>query len=99
MANQQVSVPNALSLPEKPSATQVRDLHTYSDVDATSDSQHHTLGPGQNQSASGVHRHNGNDSPFLGEGISITGAKGGNTALASVIAAMVQMFGVTDSTT
>lgn len=98
MANQEVSTPNGNSIPAKPSATQVRDFHTYADTDATSDSLHHTLGPGQNQAASGVHRHNGNDSPLLGEGISITGAKGGNTALASVIAAMVQMFGVTDST-
>jgi hypothetical protein len=98
MANQQVSTPNGLNLPEKPSATQVRDIHTYSDVDSTADAQHHTLGPGQNQAASGTHRHNGNDSPLLFEGISITGARGGNTAIASIIALLVQ-FGATDSTT
>jgi hypothetical protein len=98
MANEQVSTPNGLNLPEKPSATQVRDLHTYADTDATGDSIHHTLGPGQNQASPGTHRHNGSDSTLLFDGISITGARGGNTALASLIAMMVQ-FGATDSTT
>lgn len=96
MTSQPVSTPNQLS--DKPSATQVRDFHTYADTDATSDSLHHTLGPGQNQAAAGSHRHNGSDSMLLFEGISITGSRGGNTALASVIALLVQ-FGATDSTT
>lgn len=98
MANQQVSVPNGESLPAKPSATQVRDFHTYADTDATSDSLHHTLGPGQNQAASGTHDHRGSNSKLLGEGVSITGSRGNNAAVASIVAAMVEILGVTDST-
>lgn len=90
--------PEVSSFGDKPSATQVRDFHTYADTDATQDSLHHTLGPGQNQASPGTHRHNGSDSTLLFEGISITGAKGSNTALASVISLLVQ-FGATDSTT
>lgn len=83
----------------RPSAAVVRDFHTQSDVNADKDSQHHTLGPGVNQAASGAHTHNGSDSPQLGLNVEITGSKGGNAALASVINAMVQILGVKDSTT
>lgn len=82
----------------RPDAASVRDFHTYDDVDIGPDSHHHTLGPGVNQSASGAHNHDGNNSVLLLEGVTITGSKGGNTALASVIAALAQM-GATDSTT
>jgi hypothetical protein len=83
----------------RPAPQVVAEFHTNSDVDSEKDAQHHTLGTGVNQASPGSHRHDGNDSFLLGEGVEITGAKGGNTAVASVIAAMVQMFGVKDSTT
>lgn len=83
---------------EKPSPEVVRDFHTYDDVDTDTMAHHHTLGPGNHQAASGSHRHNGADSALLFEGITITGSKGGNTALSSVIALLTQ-FGATDSTT
>ena len=83
----------------RPDAATLRDFHTNDDVDTTSEAHHHTLGPGVNQSASGAHTHDGNNSSFLGEGVTISGSKGGNAALASAIAAMVQILGVTDSTT
>lgn len=81
-----------------PAPQVVEKFHQHSDVDSARDSQHHTLGTGVNQASPGSHRHDGNDSFQLLEGVEITGSKGGNTALASVIAALVGM-GAKDSTT
>jgi len=94
------AVPPGYQIMERrPDAGTVRDFHTQADTDSDRQAIHHTIGSGVNQAASGSHMHNGADSPMLGTNIEITGAKGGNTALDSVIAAMVQMFGVKDSTT
>lgn len=82
----------------RPSPTDVREFHTNDDVDVSQESHHHSIGPGVNQAASGAHNHDGNNSPLLLEGVAITGAKAGNTAIASVVAALVQL-GATDSTT
>jgi hypothetical protein len=76
----------------------IEQLHRRSDLDSSPTAQHHSLGPNGTQAAPGNHSHDGTNSPQLGAGITITGAKGGNAALASVIAAMVQILGVTDST-
>lgn len=77
----------------------VKAFHEKSDQDASAQSQHHTLGPKNGQAAGGDHNH------ILGTpykkpltGVTLTGAKGGNAALASVIAALVKM-GATDNTT
>lgn len=83
---------------EKPGAEVVRDFHTYADTDSDSNAIHHTLGPGNHQAAPGSHSHRGSDSALLFEGITITGSRGGNTAISSIIAALVE-FGATDSTT
>jgi len=80
----------------KPDAQAVQDFHTNSDVDVTKESQHHSLGPLPTQAAPGDHTHNGADSPRLLESIVITGSKGGNAALASVISALVKL-GATDN--
>ncbi len=80
------------------SAQLVNQFHRNSDVDSSKTAQHHTIGPGPNQVASGVHNHDGTESRSLLEGVSLTGAKGGNAALASVIAALVQL-GAEDNTT
>ncbi|HET7713277.1 MAG TPA: hypothetical protein VFK94_02310 [Patescibacteria group bacterium] len=68
------------------------DVHVYSDVDQDRTSQHHTLGNAEFQAAPGNHgkRHLA--------GIRITGSRGGNAALASVIAALVKL-GADDDTT
>lgn len=84
---------------KRPPSKDVTDFHTNSDVDAHKEAQHHTIGTGVNQAASGAHNHRGGDSVRLGVGLKITGAKGGNTALSSVIAAMVEILGVEDQTT
>jgi hypothetical protein len=81
-----------------PDPMAVKLFHLYSDVDTEASSQHHTLGAGNNQAAAGSHVHNGSDSPLLFEGVIISGAKGSNTALASVISLLTQQ-GAVDQTT
>lgn len=79
-------------------ATQVDDFHEQSDLNTRSEAQHHTLGPSQNQAAPGNHNHDGGTSIPLWEGNTITGSRGGNMALSSVIAILVQK-GAVDATT
>ena len=79
-------------------ATQVDDFHEQSDLNTRSEAQHHTLGPSQNQAAPGNHNHDGGTSIPLWEGNTISGSRGGNMALASVISILVQK-GAVDSTT
>lgn len=81
----------------RPDAKVVNEFHTSDDVDRDAAAHHHTLGPNANQASPGSHRHDGSDSILLLQGITISGAKGGNTALASVISALVGL-GATDST-
>ena len=79
-------------------ATQVDDFHEQSDLNTRSEAQHHTLGPSQNQAAPGNHTHDGGTSIPLWEGNTLTGSRGGNMALSSVIAILVQK-GAVDATT
>lgn len=79
-------------------ATQVDDFHEQSDLNTRSEAQHHTLGPSQNQASPGNHNHDGGTSIPLWEGNTITGSRGGNMALSSVIAILVQK-GAVDATT
>jgi hypothetical protein len=83
---------------KSPDPMTVRMFHLYDDVDTDQGAHHHTLGAGNNQASPGSHVHNGSDSPLLLEGTTLSGSKGGNAALASVISALVQL-GATDSTT
>lgn len=73
-------------------------FHNKSDMDSSSEAQHHSLGIKGGQASPGDHKHDGSTSKRLLEGVTITGARGGNIALASVIAALVKL-GATDSTT
>lgn len=82
----------------KPDSQAVDDFHTNDDVDGRKESHHHTLGPGAAQAAPGNHRHDGGDSEKLWDGDVISGSRGGNAAVASMIALLVQL-GATDSTT
>ena len=79
-------------------ATSVDDFHEQSDLDTRSESQHHTLGGKQDQASPGNHTHDGGTSQPLWAGHTITGSRGGNMALASVISLLVQK-GATDATT
>jgi hypothetical protein len=76
----------------------VAQMHRNDDLDVAKDAHHHTIGVGSAQVAAGNHIHNGSDSPQLLAGVTLTGAKGGNIALASVCAALAAL-GATDSTT
>ncbi len=86
------------SVPGVADSKTVLKFHDKDDVDAGYDSHHHTIGTKNGQAASGDHNHNGKNSVRILKGVTITGAKGGNVALASVIAALVKL-GATDSTT
>jgi len=76
----------------------VAKIHQNDDLDVSKDSHHHSIGPGSSQVASGNHNHDGVLTPQLLAGVTISGAKGGNIALASVVAALVTL-GATDATT
>lgn len=75
--------------------------HDKSDVDSGQFAQHHTLGAGHNQASAGDHTHAGKDSRLIGKGagLSISGAKGGNAALGSLINMLKGVIDFTDSTT
>lgn len=73
-------------------------FHAFSDVDSDQGAQHHTLGSGVNQAASGAHTHDGNNSPLLFNG-TVTGSRGGNAAVANLISIMCQQTGMIDGTT
>lgn len=82
----------------RPSTIEVKEFHTNADTDGSSKSIHHTLGSGINQASPGNHTHDGGSSKLLLDGVTITGAKAGNAALASVIAVLVSL-GASDATT
>jgi len=84
---------------DSPPALLVGKFHQNSDVDATNLAQHHTLGSYPGQASPGPHTHDGGTSKQLMEGVSITGAKGGNVALGNLITALAAAFGFTDNTT
>lgn len=82
-----------------PAPQEVNRFHDRSDVDSHWQAQHHTLGVKHDQAAPGDHKHNGENSKLLMEGISISGAKGGNVALTNLITALADALGFTDNTT
>lgn len=86
---------------DTPPPGEVNTYHTRSDLDSSTLAQHHTLGIGHNQAAAGDHVHDGLSSRKIGTGLSITvtGSRGGNAALASLITALKTVIDITDSTT
>lgn len=84
-----------------PDPRAVNGFHARSDVDSAQTAQHHTIGIGHNQAAAGDHVHDGSSSRKVGTGLTlvISGAKGGNAALASLIAALQQVIEIEDNTT
>lgn len=84
---------------ETPSPQEVREFHTRADTDSSALAAHHTLGVKHDQASPGDHKHNGVGSLFLMEGITITGSKGGNAALADLITKLAAALGFTDATT
>lgn len=80
-----------------PSAEKVQKFHENADTDSRPEAVHHTLGSNSNQAAPGDHNHRSGTSVPLLTGITLTGSRGGNVALLSVIQALVAL-GATDST-
>jgi len=79
-------------------AAEVNELHKKSDLDSSAEAQHHSLGTKRDQATSGTHKHDGKDSVKIMTGMTITGAKAGNAALASVIAQLVKLGAIDNST-
>lgn len=86
------------AVPGAPTADQVDEFHRNSDLDVRKEAQHHTVGPGPAQAASGDHRHRGGDSLPLLDDMTITGSVSDGTALPSIIACLVAL-GAQDSST
>lgn len=86
---------------EAPSPGQVNGFHVRSDLDSSTSAQHHTLGIAHNQASAGDHVHDGITSKLTGKGLGITvsGSRGGNAALASLITALKSVIDLTDGTT
>lgn len=82
-----------------PTPQEVKDFHRRADTDSGALAIHHTLGPRNAQASPGDHTHDGSSSKLLMEGITITGAKGGNAALADLITKLAETLGFTDGTT
>jgi len=90
---------NKDSSQETPSAGMVNRFHTKDDADSSVTSHHHTLGTRKNQASKGDHIHDGENGLLLMSGITVTGAKGGNAALADLITKLSNALGFTDGTT
>lgn len=84
-----------------PDPRDVNFFHTRADTDSGTGSMHHTLGTGHNQGSYGDHNHDGSNSRLLAynRGLTISGAKGGNAAVASIIAMLKNVIDFTDNTT
>lgn len=82
----------------KPPGQVVDDFHENSDVDSRAEAQHHTLGPGPNQSSPGDHTHDGGDSALLLEGETISGSRATDAWRLSVNAILVRL-GASDQST
>lgn len=101
MAEQEIKVAEHAKT-DKPSAKAVLDFHTNSDKDGSPQALHHSLGSGANQAAAGNHTHDGGQSASLTalmENITVTGSRGGNAAVASLLSGLASAFGLKDTTT
>lgn len=89
----------------RPSAREVRDFHSNSDLDAGAQAHHHSLGPNSNQASDGAHTHDGKSSKtvllsdIVKTAPTVTGAKAGNAALTSLLTQLASIGIITDSTT
>lgn len=80
-----------------PNPDAVNEFHRYSDVDNSPDSHHHTIGIDPNQASPGDHNHDGRNSKSLNAG-TVTGSRGGNVALASLLTTLANKGIIIDGT-
>ncbi|MBC7589670.1 MAG: hypothetical protein H7226_01325 [Salinibacterium sp.] len=78
-------------------AEEVAKFHMNADTDVRGESIHHTIGAGETQSSPGNHTHDGGTSPLLLSGLTISGSRGGNTSLPSIIACLVRLGAIDSS--
>lgn len=83
--------------PVKPA--DVNKFHKNSDADTSPLAQHHTLGPGANQSSPGDHIHDGKRSKLIGQGMGLTVTLSSGTADAKIAALVTQLKKVMDIAT
>lgn len=85
-----------------PSAREVADLHRNSDLNASLEAQHHSIGKGPYQAAAGTHVHDGTTGEPLLDEVIITGNIG-TTPIALVLKQLLQALsdnlGLKDNTT
>lgn len=82
-----------------PDPSVVNRFHERADTDSSSTAAHHTLGVKHDQASPGDHKHEGQGSLRLMEGVTIIGSKGGNSALGDLISKLSTVLGFTDATT
>jgi hypothetical protein len=83
---------------QKPSAEEVDNFHTNSDLDIRAESLHHSLGTSATQAAAGNHNHDGGNSVALLADLSITGSRATDAWRLSVNALLVKL-GAEDNST
>lgn len=86
----------------RPSHDQVKNFHEKADKDGGPKALHHTLGPSANQAAAGDHSHDGGNSAKLDQllsDITVSGSRGGNAALASLLSQLASKYGLIDNST
>lgn len=76
-------------------------FHARDDVDSNQQAHHHTIGIKHDQASAGDHVHDGSSSRKVGAGLNlaVSGAKGGNVALANLITMLKSVIEFTDNTT
>lgn len=72
-------------------------FHKNVPVDTRREDIHHTLGFGPTNAAPGDHNHRSEGTPLF-DGLTVSGSRGGNAALLSLLNILAQ-FGLKDSTT
>lgn len=83
-----------------PPAETVNDFHRYSDVNARTESQHHTLGNRPTEAAKGDHTHDGTNGIALLDGITFTLSRTANVAsILDQICDALERIGASNQTT
>lgn len=81
-----------------PTPESTAELHKVADTDSSTTATHHTLGIQPNQASPGDHLHDGRTSKDLYTPISVTGSRGGNAALASLLTSLATQGFIIDNT-
>lgn len=80
---------------------EVRRFHHRDDLDSAISAHHHTLGIRHTNASYGDHNHDNKTSRKVGAklGLTVTGSRAGNAAVASILTMLAQVIEFTDNTT